>query len=147
MTTEFFRRRVPFGSAVERGMMGDYWGVAWEVTQVIIPPAAMVSVAAAIGETTASTLWDAYWAEELNAFIEEKRMDGDISIKGIYIKDPEDEDSFMEEIFGKENFVETIEFGEAVNKFVSIMTKTYREQRQKEKWKIRQNTIKGKTQL
>ena len=84
-----------------------------------------------------------YDLDELNDFIQEKRNDGEIAIKGIYIKSEEDENNFMESIFGPEEFVETVEFGEAVNKFVTIMTKTYREQRKTQKWKMRQNTIKG----
>lgn len=80
---------------------------------------------------------------ELNDFIEDKRQDGDVAIKGIYIKDKEDENSFMQAIFGEDQFVETIEFDEAVNKFTSIITKTYKEQRQLYKWKKKQQAIKG----
>ncbi|MFK7810744.1 MAG: vWA domain-containing protein [Saprospiraceae bacterium] len=83
--------------------------------------------------------------EQLNEFLNEKRSDGDVAIKGIYIKAPEGEEEgfdlniykhpgeggwgFMESIFGKEEFVETDDFGEAVREFVYIMTKTYRSQR------------------
>lgn len=80
---------------------------------------------------------------ELNDFINEKRIDGDIAIKGIYIKSEEDENNFMESIFGAEEFVETVEFGEAVNKFVTIMTNTYKAQRKARKWKVRQELLKG----
>jgi len=81
--------------------------------------------------------------KELNQFIKEKRIDGDIAIKGIYIKSEEDENNFMESIFGGDEFVETVEFGEAVNKFVTIMTNTYKAQRKAQKWKIRQELLKG----
>ncbi len=74
---------------------------------------------------------------DLNSFISEKRDDGNIAIKGIYIKCKEDENNFMEAIFGENEFVETVEFQEAVNKFVSIMTKTYKEQRKAQKWEAK----------
>ena len=81
--------------------------------------------------------------DELNDFITEKRADGDVAIKGIYIKSEEDENSFMESIFGADEFVETVEFGEAVNKFVTIMTNTYKTQRKAQKWKIKLESLKG----
>lgn len=81
--------------------------------------------------------------DELNDFINEKRKDGNIAIKGIYIKSEEDENNFMADIFGKDQFVETVDFSEAVNKFVSIMTKTYKKQRQDKKWENRKQVVKG----
>ena len=81
--------------------------------------------------------------DELNDFIQEKREDGEIAIKGIYIKDKEDDNNFMESIFGEDEFVETTEFGEAVNNFVSIMTKTYKEQRVSYRWKMKKESING----
>ena len=97
---------------------------------------------------------------ELAAFIDEHREDGNVAIKGIYIKDKEkkkkttktsktkktkktkDEDqNFMETIFGKDEIVETVEFDEAVNKFTSIISKTYRDQRQSFKWEKKRKSI------
>ncbi|MDF1697628.1 MAG: VWA domain-containing protein [Saprospiraceae bacterium] len=83
---------------------------------------------------------------KLKEYIQQKRKEGDIPIKGIYIKAKEDENQFMEEIFGKNEFVETVEFSEAVHKFVAIMTQTFKDQRNEEKWKQKKQTIQGKTQ-
>jgi len=83
--------------------------------------------------------------EALNLIIDKKRKDGNIAIKGIYLR-PEDEKfaSFMEQIFGKDQFVETDDFAEAINRLVFIMTQTYKQQRidlrqQKIKEKYEQN--------
>jgi len=84
---------------------------------------------------------------KLNQFIAEKRKDGDVEIKGIYIKDDNsttDEDLesyFMKEIFGDENYVETTDFKEGVNKFVKIMTETYKKQRKAYKWKNKKRKL------
>ncbi len=82
--------------------------------------------------------------EELGEFVQTKREEGNVAIKGIYLKPPEDQSQvnlniykhpgesgwgFMETIFGKDNFVETDDFGEAVRKFVYVMTLTFRRQR------------------
>jgi hypothetical protein len=75
--------------------------------------------------------------EELHDFIEMKRIEGNVAIKGIYIKPEGADSSFIPQIFGENNYVETTEFNEAVNKFVSIMTQTYKEQRREFKWKKR----------
>ena len=87
---------------------------------------------------------------KLREFIEEKRLDGDVEIKGIFIKSKQDEkfktirevseessladsssfnDSIMSEIFGEDHFVETSDFRDGVDKFVKIMTETYKQQR------------------
>lgn len=79
--------------------------------------------------------------EALNLIINKKRKDGNIAIKGIYLR-PEDEKfaSFMERIFGKDQFVETDDFAEAINRLVYIMTQTYKQQR----IDLRQQKIKEK---
>ena len=73
--------------------------------------------------------------EELHDFIETKRIDGSVAIKGIYLKSEEDESGYISQIFGENNYVETTDFNEAVDKFVRIMTQTYKEQRRNFKWK------------
>jgi len=75
---------------------------------------------------------------ELHDLIESKREDGDVEIKGIYIKPEEDESEFIPVIFGENNYVETTEFHDAVTKFVRIMTETYKAQRSAFKWKMKQ---------
>jgi hypothetical protein len=82
--------------------------------------------------------------EELGEYIRVKRKEENVAIKGIYLKPPVDESKvnlniykhpgepgwgFMDTIFGKDNFVETDDFGEAVRKFVYVMTLTFRRQR------------------
>ncbi len=83
LATEFFRRRVPFGSAVERGYMGDYYGVAWEATATMIPPFAIASAAASISHTTAQFAWDTYWADELELFIDELYEAAEFEVSGV----------------------------------------------------------------
>ncbi len=67
--------------------------------------------------------------EELGNFIQSKREEGNMAIKGIYLKPPTEELPFMELVFGKDQYVESEDFGEAVQRFVYIMTATYRGQR------------------
>jgi len=81
--------------------------------------------------------------DELQDFVTEKRADGKVEIKGIYIKSKKDENNFMESIFGKDQFVETVEFDEAVKKFTSILSMTYKKQRNAFKWKMKKQSISG----
>jgi len=85
-----------------------------------------------------------YEPDELHDFIEEKRKEGNVAIKGIYIKpkdEYDDEGQFLPKIFGKEHYIETTEFKDAVDKFVAIMTKTYQEQRKEFKWNKKRKRI------
>ncbi|MFK8163741.1 MAG: vWA domain-containing protein [Lewinella sp.] len=70
-----------------------------------------------------------YDLEELGLFIDEKRRDGDIAIKGIYLKPPQDTSDFMTRIFGAEHAVEATTFDETVSTFVHVMARTYKAQR------------------
>jgi hypothetical protein len=70
-----------------------------------------------------------YDLEELGAFIDGKRHDGDIAIKGIYLKPPQDTSDFMTQIFGAEHAVEATTFDETVRTFVHVMARTYKAQR------------------
>ncbi len=63
--------------------------------------------------------------------IVEKRAENNTAIKGIYIKPKGEESMFMEQIFGANNYVETEDFDNAIERFVQIMTATYKEQRKK----------------
>ncbi len=67
--------------------------------------------------------------DELNAFIEDKRQDGDVSIKGIFLKHEDDASDMITRIFGAENAVESSTFKQTVTTFVQIMGQTYRAQR------------------
>lgn len=70
LAAEFFKRRVPFGGAVERYVMGDYYGVGWEMTSTLVPPAAIVSAAVGVGQSVAMTGIEAHIGEELETFID-----------------------------------------------------------------------------
>lgn len=65
---ECFRRRVPFGGAVERYYLGDYWGMAWEVTAVLIPPASLFSTAMSVGEQFGHQFVEFEWFERMEHF-------------------------------------------------------------------------------
>lgn len=72
---------------------------------------------------------------ELKSYVEEKRKEGDLEIKAIFIKSEQDvEPNYLKLIFGEENCVESSDFKEGVDRFVSIMTKTYKKQRDSYKW-------------
>jgi hypothetical protein len=77
----------------------------------------------------------------LHEEIERRRKNSNIAIKGIYLK-PEKEKyaSFMERIFGKNHFIETSDFAEAIQRLIYIMTQTYKQQRNE----LRQQKIKEK---
>ena len=66
---------------------------------------------------------------KLNEAIEEKRKISNIAIKGIYLKPKGEEAMFMESVFGKNQYVETVDFNNALEQFVYIMALTYKKQR------------------
>jgi len=80
---------------------------------------------------------------ELRAFIDEKRKDGNVAIKGIYLKHPDDKSDFITQIFGPQNAVSASSFEDTVTTFVEVMGKTYREQRRKFKEVQRRRKMQG----
>jgi hypothetical protein len=68
--------------------------------------------------------------DDLNTFIEQKRQEGNVSIKGIFLKHEDDASDMITRIFGKEHAVESSTFKQTVTTFVQIMGRTYRAQRQ-----------------
>ena len=79
---------------------------------------------------------------DLNAIIQELREDGDVEIKGIFINSEDDVSmDLMSDIFGEDNYIETTDFEEGVNKFVKIMTETYKKQRKAYKWKLKKQKL------
>ncbi|MEO1624057.1 MAG: vWA domain-containing protein, partial [Bacteroidota bacterium] len=74
---------------------------------------------------------------ELCVLIEQKRMDGNVAIKGIYLKPVGEDSRFMEEIFGPDNYLESDDFTTAINEFVYIMAMTYKAQRKQLKEAIK----------
>lgn len=83
LAAEFFKRRVPFGSAVERGVMGDYYGVAWEITATMLPPVALASAAASIGDSLATTSIEMSLNEELQSFIDNLYEKAEFKLIGV----------------------------------------------------------------
>jgi hypothetical protein len=71
MATEFFRRRVPGGSAVEQIVMENYMMAGWEVVKTLVPPLGMGEAAIYIGKYV---LYDYpvqfYWSEQLSVFVD-----------------------------------------------------------------------------
>ena len=71
LATEFFRRRVPFGSSVEQAMMGNYLNAGWEVITTLVPPVGLAQAAVGIGKYA---LYDMplsyYWTEQLSVFVD-----------------------------------------------------------------------------
>ena len=63
--------------------------------------------------------------------IVEKRNETNTAIKGIYIKPKGEESMFMEQIFGANKYVETEDFDNAIERFIQVMTATYKQQRKK----------------
>lgn len=70
LATEFFRRRVPFGSAIERAMMDDYVMAGWEVVTTLVPPLALPQAAVGIMQAVFETGQELYWKEELNLLVD-----------------------------------------------------------------------------
>lgn len=70
LATEFFRRRVPFGSAIERAMMDDYVMAGWEVVTTLVPPLALPQAAVGIMQAVFETGNELYWKEELNRLVD-----------------------------------------------------------------------------
>ncbi len=71
LATEFFRRRVPGGSALEQLVMENYMMAGWEVVKTLVPPLAMGEAAVSIGKYV---LYDYpvqfYWNEQLGVFVD-----------------------------------------------------------------------------
>ncbi len=69
--------------------------------------------------------------DDLSQFIQSKREDREVAIKGIYIKPEDDESDYMPVVFGEDNCIEADSFEDAVHQFVHILTQTYIAQRKK----------------
>jgi hypothetical protein len=82
LASEFFKRRVPFGGAVERAVMGECYGVLWEVTASLIPPLGIMAAAKDVGASIAVTGIEAIWSEELETLIDNLYDKADFEIVG-----------------------------------------------------------------
>ncbi|MCX5813815.1 MAG: hypothetical protein NT178_14900 [Proteobacteria bacterium] len=71
LATEFFRRRVPFGSSVEQAIMGNYLEAGWEVVTTLVPPLGLAQAAYGIGRYVLIDMpVTFYWTEQLNVFVD-----------------------------------------------------------------------------
>ncbi|HOW58740.1 MAG TPA: PASTA domain-containing protein [Candidatus Omnitrophota bacterium] len=68
---EFFKRRVPFGSAATNLYMGKYMAAGWDTLTTLIPPVALLGVAESIGESMGEKTWKMYWSTEVDKFIDD----------------------------------------------------------------------------
>lgn len=82
LATEFFRRRVPFGSVTEHLIMGRYGMAAWDTVVTFVPPAALFQIAANIGAGIAEQSWKLWWSTELTYFVDELYEDAEFVLKG-----------------------------------------------------------------
>ena len=71
LATEFFRRRVPFGSVTEHAIMGRYGMAAWDTLVTFVPPLALFQVAGMIGAGVADQSWKIFWSSELEYFVDQ----------------------------------------------------------------------------
>lgn len=65
---------------------------------------------------------------EIAELVNQKRQDGNVSIKGIYVGPPSSL-PFMPAIFGKDEYVETDNFETAITELIDIMSRTFEQQR------------------
>ena len=71
LATEFFRRRVPFGSSVEQAIMGNYLEAGWEVVTTLVPPLGLTQAAYGIGRYVLIDMpVTFYWTEQLSVFVD-----------------------------------------------------------------------------
>jgi len=71
LATEFFRRRVPFGSTVEQVFMGNYLSAGWEVVITLVPPIGLAQAAYGIGRYALIDMpVSYYWSEQISAFVD-----------------------------------------------------------------------------
>lgn len=68
MATEVFRRRIPFGSAVESAVMGNTLRAGWDVVTTLIPPLGLPEAAIGLGQAIGTQYHATYWNEQLALF-------------------------------------------------------------------------------
>jgi hypothetical protein len=70
LATEFFRRRIPLGSAVENVVMGNTYLAAWDVITTLVPPIGLYDAAKGLGTSIGTTAHSTYWSEQLSLFVD-----------------------------------------------------------------------------
>lgn len=68
--TEMFRRRIPFGSAVENVVMGNTLRAGWDVITTLVPPLGLPEAAAGVATSTYEQVEAGYWNEQLALFVD-----------------------------------------------------------------------------
>jgi len=71
LATEFFRRRVPFGSTLDHTMQGNYLLATWDFTTTLLPPLALPEAAWSLGTMAAENGVKLYWSTELTLYVDE----------------------------------------------------------------------------
>ena len=71
LATEFFRRRVPGGDAVEAAVMGDWTYASLKVVYVLFPTAAIPEALWGLSRTVQGLAVSSYWSSELEAHVNE----------------------------------------------------------------------------
>lgn len=66
--TEWVRRRVPLGSAVESYVMGNTLRAGWDVITTIVPPLGLPEAAYGMAAATYDRVQSTYWSEQLELF-------------------------------------------------------------------------------
>jgi Flp pilus assembly protein TadD len=80
---EMMRRRVPFTSAVEATVMGNYLQAGWSVVTTFIPPAALPEAAWGIGKAMGNLVVTTYWNEQLALFVDTLYKDATFTLYAI----------------------------------------------------------------
>ena len=70
LATEFFRRRIPLGSAVDNAVMGNTYLAAWDVVTTLVPPIGLYDAAKGLGTSIGTTAHSTYWSEQLSLFVD-----------------------------------------------------------------------------
>lgn len=70
LATEFFRRRVPFGSSLEHAIMGNVGLALWDAVTTLLPPLAMGQAAVSLMGEALNWSEKLYYSSELTLFID-----------------------------------------------------------------------------
>ncbi len=83
LAVEFFRRRVPLGSALENVMMARYQEAVWDTVTVFLPPVALGRAAVNLGQYFGTLGWQEYWSSELGYFYDELYSKAEFNLRGV----------------------------------------------------------------
>jgi hypothetical protein len=80
--TEIFKRRIPFGGAVESAVMGNTLRAGWDVVTTLIPPLALPEAAYGLGTMIGTQVKSTYWSEQLALFTDSLYADAIFKVEG-----------------------------------------------------------------